>query len=164
MRERTPVCPNEVGPSVGWFYQTWGDAISVSSDFISLPADNDTDNSGPKEVGPSQGFGFRVSCFEFRKGCREYKTPLPHWKGCHEFKRCSEDTYTASYITKYSAILSEFVKTKRSTEFRAFCQISHLNFVLFQICKRRSSRFDRQPQNLLTKIELRQNLEIFTSR
>ena len=32
---------------VRWCYQTWGDNISVSSDFISLPADNNIDDSGP---------------------------------------------------------------------------------------------------------------------
>ena len=39
---------------LGWFHHTWGDNISVLSDFISLPADNNTDNSGPKE-GPLGG-------------------------------------------------------------------------------------------------------------
>ena len=40
--------------SLGLCYQTWGDNISVLSDFISLSADNNTDNSGPLGAGGAQ--------------------------------------------------------------------------------------------------------------
>ena len=82
-RAQTCAIRDEAGPSLFTSVdntddcnQTWGDNISVLSDFISLPADNNTDNSGPKKVGPPRGFGFRVSCFEFRGTPLEEVPPM----------------------------------------------------------------------------------------
>jgi len=55
-------------PPVGLCYQLVGENISVLSSFISLPADDNTDNSGPKDVPlwgarnarPTSGLGART--------------------------------------------------------------------------------------------------------